>query len=89
MAFARKVAADPKKVTQQDVDALRDHGLNDAEVFEIVAIVAGRAFFTTMLDGLGAAPDSAYREMDADLVASLSVGRSISDEPLEYLKGAG
>ena len=34
--FARKVAQEAEKVTQEDVDELRDLGLSDADVFNII-----------------------------------------------------
>lgn len=78
MAFAVKVATRAQKVGAEDIEALRAHGLADDEIFDIVAVVAGRAFFTRILDGLGAEPDAAYRELPSQLVAALCVGRPMS-----------
>ncbi|MDO9600637.1 MAG: hypothetical protein Q7J47_23190 [Azoarcus sp.] len=77
MAFARKVACDAASIDQADTDALRRHGLGDADIFDIVAIAAGRAFFTKILDGLGVLADSAVGGMDEGLVRALTVGRPI------------
>jgi uncharacterized peroxidase-related enzyme len=77
IAFSRKVARDASKVTAGDVEALRRHGLSDAEVFDIAATAAGRAFFTKLLDGLGVEPDAAFLGMDETLRKSLTVGRPI------------
>ena len=43
MDLADKVAADAASVTQADVDRLRELGLSDAEVFDIVAAAAMRS----------------------------------------------
>jgi hypothetical protein len=66
-------------VTQADVDALRAHGLSDAEVFDVIAAAAARCFFSKVLDGVGARPDAKYSELDAPLRETLTVGRAIAD----------
>jgi uncharacterized peroxidase-related enzyme len=77
MDLADKVAADASSVTQVDVDRLRELGLSDAEVFDVVAAAAMRCFFTKVVDGLGFQPDSAYTELDEGLRRALVVGRPI------------
>lgn len=77
MRFAGQVARDASATTQQDVDALKAHGFSDAEVFDIAVSAAARAFFTKVIDGLGALPDAAYRDTPAALQALLTVGRPI------------
>ncbi|MBB3232582.1 carboxymuconolactone decarboxylase family protein [Halomonas stenophila] len=78
MAFARKVACEAPAVTAEDIEGLRGQGLADDEIFDIVAVAAARAFFTRILDGLGAEPDAAYRELPESLREALSVGRPIA-----------
>jgi uncharacterized peroxidase-related enzyme len=80
MALADKVAGDASSVTEQDVDRLRDLGLDDTEVFDVVAAAAMRAFFAKTLDGLGAQPDAKYAALDPNLRAALTVGRPIADD---------
>lgn len=76
MAFAAKVACRAPAVTTEDIATLRGHGLGDDEIFDIVAVVAARAFFTRILDGLGVEADAAFRELPAELVEPLMVGRA-------------
>lgn len=78
MALAAKVAVDAAGVTQADIDRLRAQGLGDDEIFDIVAVAAARAFFTKVLDGLGAQADVTYREMASPLREALTVGRPIA-----------
>ncbi|SDJ59333.1 peroxidase-related enzyme [Billgrantia gudaonensis] len=78
VAFARKVAVDAASVEQVDIDRLRGHGLTDAEIFDIVAVAAARAFFTKVLDGLGAEPDAAFAAMAPELRRALTPGRPIA-----------
>jgi uncharacterized peroxidase-related enzyme len=77
VGYARKVALDAASVTAEDVTALQDQGLSDAEIFDIAVTAAGRAFLTKVVDGLGAAPDAPLRQLDAVLRESLTVGRDI------------
>jgi uncharacterized peroxidase-related enzyme len=57
-AWARKVAKDPNATTPADIQALRDAGLDDGQVFAITAFVALRLAFSTVNDSLGAQPDA-------------------------------
>lgn len=78
--FAGRVAVDASSIQQGDVDALRELGLTDADVADIVFAVAARSFFTRVLDGLGAQLD--VRTADAfaaDTLASMVVGRPVAE----------
>lgn len=78
--FATKVARDASNVTSDDVRRLREVGLADADVADVVFAVAARAFFTKVLDGLGAQLDAPTAKLfDPDLLASMVVGRPVAD----------
>jgi uncharacterized peroxidase-related enzyme len=77
--FARQVARDAAGVTAADVAVLREHGYSDAEIFDVAATAAGRAFFTKVLDALGVQPDAPFRDLDAPLRDALTVGRPIDE----------
>jgi alkylhydroperoxidase family enzyme len=66
VGFARKIAADPRRTTAQDVQALRDSGLSDVDVLDVVLAVATRRFFTAVLHATGTQPDPALEESAAD-----------------------
>ncbi|MER7458654.1 peroxidase [Micromonospora sp. NPDC126480] len=73
--FAGKVAADPNSVTEADVLGLRNHGLDDTEIFHVILAAAARCFFSTVLSAGGAEPDPQYGEsLDVDLRQALSFG---------------
>src|SRR6202044_2309958 len=61
-AWARKVARDPNGTTPADIQALRDTGLDDEQIFAITAFVALRLAFSTINDSLGAHPDAQLAE---------------------------
>lgn len=88
MAFSRKVAVDASRVTQADADGLRASGFSDAEIFDIAATAAGRAFFTKLLDALGVRADAPFGAMDPALRAVLTVGAPIDPARPECLAAA-
>lgn len=78
--FAARVARDASSIQQSDVDALRDLGLSDGDVADIVFAAAARSFFTRVLDGLGARLDVRTAETFApDVLASIVVGRPVAE----------
>jgi alkylhydroperoxidase family enzyme len=77
VTFARQIARDASGVTAAHVTALVEHGYTDAEVFDIAAAAAGRAFFTKLLDALGVEADSPFLELETSFRRTLTVGRAI------------
>ncbi|WP_405087360.1 carboxymuconolactone decarboxylase family protein [Microbispora sp. NBC_01389] len=60
MDFADRVARDPTDVTEGDVAVLREHGLDDADILQIVLAVCLRRFFSGVLSAVGAVPDPVF-----------------------------
>jgi alkylhydroperoxidase family enzyme len=77
VAFARQTARDATRTTASQVAALKRHGCSDAEIFDIAAVAAGRAFFAKLLDALGTLPDSSLLDLDDRFRQTLTVGRPI------------
>ena len=86
MSFGRKVARDASAIELADVERLKKHGFSDADVFDIAATVAGRAFFTKVLDAVGSLPDSAFMSIDKEIRDPLTVGRAIDTAVVEVMK---
>ena len=78
MDLAEKVAADATAITQADVDRLRDLGLSDEDVIDVVLAAALRCFFSKTLDALGVQADARFAELDPELRDALVVGRPIA-----------
>lgn len=55
--WARQLARDPNGTTADDVAALREAGLDDAQIAALTLYVALRIAFSTVNDALGARPD--------------------------------
>ena len=79
VAFARQTTRDATQTTADQVAALKAHGYTDADIFDIAATAAGRAFFAKLLDALGVLPDSPLRALDESFRRALSVGRPIDE----------
>jgi uncharacterized peroxidase-related enzyme len=78
--FASQVASDASSIEQRDVDALRDLGLTDADIADVVFAAAARSFFTRALDALGAQLDVETADGFAPpLLESMVVGRPVAD----------
>jgi uncharacterized peroxidase-related enzyme len=88
MAFAEKVVRQADGITREDVQELRDLGLGDPEIFDVAAAAAARCFFSKTLDAMGAEPDASYRTLGEDLARALTVGRAISESPVESIPGS-
>ena len=59
---------------------MRANGVDDARIFDIACIAAGRAFFANLVEGLGSPPDPALADLPAELVARLAAGRAVDLE---------
>jgi alkylhydroperoxidase family enzyme len=79
MDLAERVVDDASSIEDADTQRLRDLGLSQAEIADIVLAAAARCFFSKALDGLGVRPDAAYRSLEPELQAVLVVGRPIAE----------
>jgi uncharacterized peroxidase-related enzyme len=76
--WARRVVRDPAATTAEDVQALRDAGLDDAQVLAVTAFVALRRAFSLVNAALGAQPDAALRGLaPAEVVDAVDYGRAV------------
>jgi uncharacterized peroxidase-related enzyme len=79
-AWARKVIRDPNATTPADIQALRDCGLDDGQIFAITAFVALRLAYSTINDALGAQPDpQLLRSLPPIVRDAVTFGRPASE----------
>jgi uncharacterized peroxidase-related enzyme len=78
MDFAEKVVSDATTVIPADVERLRELGLSDAEILDVVLTAAARCFFSKTLDALCVQADAVYSKLDPVLRKALTVGRPIA-----------
>jgi uncharacterized peroxidase-related enzyme len=79
MDLAERVAADATAIDDAALQRLRDLGLSDEEIMDVVLTAAVRSFWTKTLDAIGVRPDASYRELEPELREVLVVGRPIAD----------
>jgi alkylhydroperoxidase family enzyme len=79
MDLAEQVVDDATSVSEADRQRLRDLGLSQEEVMDVILAAAARCFFSKTLDALGVRPDSGYRDLESSLREVLVVGRPIAD----------
>jgi uncharacterized peroxidase-related enzyme len=78
MDLAEQVVEDATSVGETDLQRLRDLGLSQEEIMDVILAAAARCFFSKTLDALGTRADSSYRELAPDLRQVLVVGRPIA-----------
>jgi alkylhydroperoxidase family enzyme len=79
MELAERVVDDATSIGDDDLQRLRDLGLSDSEIMDVVLAAAARCFWTKTLDSLGVQPDASFRELDPELQEALVVGRPIAE----------
>jgi uncharacterized peroxidase-related enzyme len=79
MDLAEQVVDDATSVSEADLERLRDLGLSQEEVMDVILAAAARCFFSKTLDALGVRPDPGYRDLEPDLREALIVGRPIAE----------
>ena len=79
MDLAERVVDDASSIDETELQRLRNLGLSDAEIMDVVLAAAARCFFAKTTDALGVLPDASYRELEPELREVLVVGRPIAD----------
>ena len=80
MDLAEKVVVDATSIDDRDLQPLRDLGLSEPEITDVVLAAAARCFFAKTLDGLGVRPDASLSELDPAVLDVLVVGRAIATD---------
>lgn len=60
IAFAVKCARTPQGLHDDDIAAMRSHGLGDAELMELIAMSALAVYANTLADAMAVEPDSMF-----------------------------
>ena len=80
MDLAETVVDDATSIGDADLRPLRELGLSETEIMDVVLAAAARCFFSKTLDALGVLPDARYRGLEPTLLEALVVGRPIADD---------
>lgn len=79
MSLAERVVDDASVVGDAELQPLRELGLSETDIMDVVLTAAARCFFSKTLDGLGVLADASYRELAPELQEVLVVGRPIAE----------
>ncbi len=79
MDLAERVVDDATSIGDEDLQRVRDLGLSEVEIMDVILAAAARCFFSKTLDALGVRPDASYRDLEPELLDVLVVGRPIAD----------
>jgi uncharacterized peroxidase-related enzyme len=79
MDLAEQVVDDATSIDDADLQPLRDLGLSETEIMDVVLAAAARCFFSKTLDAIGVRADAQYRELEPRLREALVVGRPIAE----------
>jgi alkylhydroperoxidase family enzyme len=79
MDLAERVVDDATSIGDADLQRLRDLGLSETEIMDVVLAAAARCFFSKTLDALDIRADASFRELEPLLRETLVVGRPIAD----------
>jgi alkylhydroperoxidase family enzyme len=80
MDLAEKVVDDATSIGDSDLHPLRELGLSETEIMDVVLAASARCFFSKTLDALGVRPDAIYAdEFPPDDLDVLVVGRPIAE----------
>ena len=64
LEFAHKLTVTPATMRSEDVDALRDLGLDDATIHDVVQVAALFNYYDRLADGLGIEPEPEFVRRD-------------------------
>jgi uncharacterized peroxidase-related enzyme len=78
MDLAERVVDDAASIGDADLQPLRELGLSETEIMDVVLAAAARCFFSKTLDALGVQPDASYASLEPGLREALVVGRPIA-----------
>ncbi len=80
MDLAERVVVDATSIGDADLQRLRELGLTDAEIMDVVLAAAARCFFSKTLDALDIRADARFQALAPELQAAFVVGRPIATD---------
>ncbi len=80
MTLAERVVDDATSIGDAELQPLRELGLTETDIMDVILAAAARCFFSKTLDGLGVLPDASYGNLAQELRDALVVGRPIAKD---------
>jgi uncharacterized peroxidase-related enzyme len=76
LAYAEKITKDASRISQADIDRLRAVGFTDQQICDIALCASFRCFVSRFFDAMGAGPEEAFIDSDADFRTAMTVGKT-------------
>lgn len=77
LAYAETIAKDASRVTEEHIERLRAVGFSDVHICDIALCTSFRCFVGRFFDAVGAGPEPAFIDADADFRNAMTVGKAI------------
>ena len=77
LAYAETITKDASRVTQEHIARLRAVGFSDVQICDIALCTSFRCFVGRFFDAVGARPEPAFIDVDANFRKAMTVGKAI------------
>ncbi len=75
LAYTEQICRDASRITQADIQRLRDVGFSDLNIADIALAASFRNFLSRYFDAVGAMPEEPFLDQDPIIRKELAVGR--------------
>lgn len=82
MEFAEKITLHAHAVRNQDLDKLRDFGLSDEEILDVILAASARNFWSKCTDATGTEADLKYLDLEPGLRKAMQKGRPFAEDQI-------
>ena len=77
LSYAETISKDASRVTRERIERLRSVGFTDVQICDIALCAAFRCFVSRFFDAVGAGPEPAFVDADANFRSAMTVGKAI------------
>jgi uncharacterized peroxidase-related enzyme len=77
LTYAETISKNASRVTHEQIERLRSVGFTDVQICDIALCAAFRCFISRFFDAVGAGPEPAFLDTDANFRSAMTVGKAI------------